>query len=364
MLFRFATFIGLSIASTLIGFESFIWPLGPFERPVEHPVLSPQPESLFFCPIQEREIRWEKKHTFNPSAVVRNGKIYLIYRAEDDFGRGVGKHTSRLGIAESEDGIHFHRHPTPILYPDLDDQNQYEFPGGCEDPRIVETDEGTYVMTYTQWNRKIAVLAIATSEDLFSWEKWGYAFENEGREERRWSKSGSIICRKEGDRMVATKIHGKYWMYWGDGSIHLATSDDLISWKPLLDNQGELLAVLKPREGKFDSDIVEAGPPAILTDKGVALLYNGKNAIKTGDPRLLGRAYSAGEVLFDLDNPSKVISRLDDFILKPEMPFEMRGQYRSGAIFIEGLVHFQGQWLLYYGASDSKIGVAVCRDRE
>lgn len=339
------------------------WVLAPFQKLGDAPVLSPNSESLFFCPIQMKELQWEKRHTFNPAAVVRNGKVYLIYRAEDDFGRGIGKHTSRLGIAESEDGIHFKRYPTPILFPDLDAQNSHEFPGGCEDPRIVEREDGTYVMTYTQWNRKIAVLSVATSQDLFSWDKKGYAFETENLAPRRWSKSGSIVCKRQGDRIVATKIQGKYWMYWGDVSVHAATSDDLISWTPVKDSEGKLVEVMAPRAGKFDSDIVEAGPPAILTDRGILLLYNGKNAVKSGDPRLLGRAYSAGQVLLDPQDPTQVIARLDDFFLRPEKPFEMRGQYRSGAIFIEGLVFFQNQWLLYYGASDSKIGVAAAPDK-
>lgn len=360
------TFCFSLASSALFGLENSnaqnSWALGPFERVSDQPVLSPDPTSLFICPVQRKEVQWEKKHAFNPAAVVRNGKIYLIYRAEDDFGRGVGKHTSRLGIAESTDGIHFERYPMPILYPDTDSQNEYEFPGGCEDPRIVETEDG-YVMTYTQWNRKIAVLSIATSKDLFTWEKKGYAFEGENLPQRRWSKSGAIICKRDGDRLIAVKIAGKYWMYWGDGSIHIATSDDLIAWKPVLDHEGKLVDVLTPRPGKFDSDIVESGPPALLTEQGIVLLYNGKNAIQTGDSRLLGRAYSAGQVLFDSQDPMQVIARLDEFFLRPEKPFEMRGQYRSGAIFIEGLVHFHNQWFLYYGASDSKIGVVVAPDR-
>ena len=184
---------------------------------------------MFYCPIQNKDIHWEAEHTFNPGAVVRDGKIYLFYRAEDNYGTGIGNHTSRLGLAVSYDGIYFERTGTPILFPNCDDQKNYEFPGGCEDPRIVETEEGAYVMTYTQWNRQVAVLGVATSNDLLHWKKHGYAFE--GKSIRQWSKSGSIVCRCEGDRLIATKIQGKYWMYWGEGLIYAAVSDDLISWE-------------------------------------------------------------------------------------------------------------------------------------
>jgi len=353
-----------SIIFPLLGFtivQSSQWQLGPFERAHEaNPIVMPSPYSIFHCPIQDKDIRWEAEHTFNPGAVVRHGKVYLVYRAEDDYGTGIGQHTSRLGLAVSIDGIHFQRKKVPIVFPDEDDQKPHEFPGGCEDPRIVETEEGTYVMTYTQWNHKVPVLGVATSDDLLHWKKHGYVFE--GKCKRNWSKSGSIVCRCEGDRLIATKIRDKYWMYWGEGVIHVAVSDDLISWEPLRNNDGELVVLLEPREGKFDSSLVEAGPPAILTKDGILLLYNGKNAVKNGDPTIHARAYSAGQILLDIDDPAKILARSEECFLTPEKPYEMWGQYEEGTVFIQGLVHFKDSWFLYYGAADSAIGVAISKE--
>lgn len=333
------------------------WQIGTFERVDEaNPILTPSSDPVFYCPVQNRMIHWESDHIFNPGAVVRQGKVYLIYRAEDDYGTGIGNHTSRLGLAESDDGIHFQRCGTPILFPDQDDQSRYEFPGGCEDPRIVETEDGTYVMTYTQWNGELAVLAVATSHDLIHWKKHGYAFQ--GKTRRQWSKSGSIVCRREGDHLIATKIQGKYWMYWGEGVIYAAVSHDLISWEPIRDEDGMKLAVLEPRIGAFDSLLVEAGPPALLTQEGIVLLYNGKNSIVKGDPHIIPKAYSAGQALFDLKDPTKVLKRCETCFLTPERSYEMRGQYEGGTVFVQGLVPFQKRWLLYYGTADSAIGVA------
>lgn len=354
---RFLTAILAFLWITTAGFAD--WRLGPFERFDEaNPILTPSSESIFHCPVQDRIVHWEAEHVFNPGAVVRNGKVYLIYRAEDNYGEGIGKHTSRLGLAESEDGIHFTRMQDPILFPDNDNQSLYEFPGGCEDPRIVETEEGLYVMTYTQWNRQVAVLAIATSHDLIHWKKQGYAFE--GNFGKRWSKAGSIVCRQEGDRLIATKIQGKYWMYWGEGIIHAATSDDLISWTPVMDRDRRPIAILEPRPGKFDSILVESGPPAILKKEGIVLIYNGKNSIEQGDPHIFPRAYSAGQVLLDPNDPTRVISRSEECFLTPERPYEMKGQYLGGTVFVQGLVPFKGKWFLYYGTADSAIGVAAC----
>ena len=105
--------------------------------------------------------------------------------------------------------------------------------------------------------------------------------------EARQPKSASVVCERRGDSLVAAKIGGRYLMYWGEEFVNLATSDDLVNWSPVCDEKGELLRVIEPRKGKFDSALTECGPPAVLTQKGILLLYNGKNTAGTdGDARL------------------------------------------------------------------------------
>jgi len=346
-----------------------------FERVNEvNPIITPNHEATFYCPVKEQISKWKCVNTFNPGAIVRDGKVHLLYRADDDtqcpmqVGTWSGiLHTSRIGLAESSDGLHFEHKDTPVLFPDKDDELSYEWKGGCEDPRVVETEDGKYIMTYTQANHPCelkdwkAQLAVATSTDLVNWKKHGYAFAkaNDGKFGRRWSKSGSIVCRLEDDRLIATKVNGKYLMYWGEGDIHMATSDDLISWEPLLDESGEPIKIVEPRSGKFDSKLVEPGPPAIITKKGISLFYNGKNAIENGCPEIAPRAYSAGQIIFDIDKPTSIIARSENCFIKPEKEFEKTGQYKDGTVFIQGLVHFQNKWFLYYGTADSAIGVAI-----
>jgi predicted GH43/DUF377 family glycosyl hydrolase len=342
------------------------WCLGPFSRVSDgKPVLTPNPDSTFDCPMRRRAVRWESDHVFNPAAVVRDGKVCLLYRAEDDSGSGIGMHTSRIGYAESVDGVEFTRRYRPVLFPDADAQSHTEWNGGCEDPRIVESDDGTYVLTYTQWDRTVARLAVATSSDLLTWHKHGPAFGRalDGRFADRWSKSGSIVARLDGDRFVATRIDGVYWMYWGEGDIHLATSDDLRNWQVVVDAAGEPLAVAAPRPRHFDSRLVEPGPPAILTDRGIVLLYNGKNDVEHPDPTLPADVYSAGQCLFDASDPRRLIDRTNTPFLRPQHAHEITGQYVAGTTFIEGLVRWKGQWLLYFGAADSFVGVATCEAR-
>ncbi len=216
--------------------------LGPFTKPSQvNPVITPNPAARFRSPINDSIVAWEAYATFNPAAIVKDGKVFVLYRAEDASGREqIGGHTSRLGLAESRDGLHFTRRATPVLYPDTDVQRQNEWPGGVEDPRIVETEDATYVLTYTQWNRDVPRLAVATSRDLLTWTKHGPAFAKAagGKYLRTESKSGAILSRLVGERIVATRVNGKYWMYFGVPDILIATSDNLIDWTPVEDDDG------------------------------------------------------------------------------------------------------------------------------
>ena len=108
------------------------WVIGPFTRPsTGNPVIAPQPESTFADPILKTPAHWEALHTFNPAAIVRNGKVEVLYRAEDDSGSmEIGGHTSRLGLAESDDGIHFTRRADPVFFPAEDTEESREWPGG------------------------------------------------------------------------------------------------------------------------------------------------------------------------------------------------------------------------------------------
>jgi predicted GH43/DUF377 family glycosyl hydrolase len=349
------------------------WELVPFVKiDSVNPVLGPGPGS-FTDPILNKKVLWEEKDVFNPAVVNRGGKIYMLYRAQDKTGKPSG--TSRIGMATSTDGLHFTRMARPVFYPANDIYKKLEWEGGCEDPRIVEDSTGTYYMTYTAYDGVTARLLIATSTDLLHWKKHGsvFAAAYKGKYADKWSKSGSIVSSyNKNGKVIATKINGKYWMYWGDTQIWCAWSDDLINWTPVEMIAGEhppvklrsqalnmpmLKIALPTRAGKFDSDLVESGPPAMITDKGILLIYNSRNNSSFGDKVLADGTYSASEVLFDKTNPLRVVKRMNTWFIKPEKSYEISGQVNQ-VCFAEGLTRFKNKWFLYYGTADSKIAVA------
>jgi predicted GH43/DUF377 family glycosyl hydrolase len=343
------------------------WTLLPFVKVDSvNPILAPGNNS-FICPVQNKKVYWEEKNVFNPAIVVRNDTLFMLYRAQDSAG------TSRIGLAYSVDGMHFTRNKEPVLYPANDAYKNYEWQGGCEDPRVTMDSAGVYYMTYTAYDGTTARLLIATSTDLLHWQKHGCVFAKEmnGKYLNVWSKSGSIVSKYVDGKIVAQKINGRYWMFWGDKYIWLATSNNLINWSPVetTDQQpydsvyanhniASLKIIVSTRPNKFDCNIVESGPPAMLTDKGILLLYNGRNVKTLGDSLLPDGAYTSSQVLFDKNDPTKIIDRMDTYFMRPEKPYEITGEVNQ-VCFIEGLAQYKNRWWLYYGTADSKIAVAV-----
>jgi len=293
-------------------------PFGAWRRVSETPVISPQGDG------------WESAGTFNPSVILREGKIVMLYRAQDKGG------TSRLGYAQSADGIHFTRRSEPVLSPEED----YEKDGGVEDPRLVQFGD-TYYLTYTGYNKKDAQLCLATSKDLIHWERRGVILPAyKGRWNVRWTKSGAI---------VPEKIAGKYWMYYlgttpdNNDQMGLASSTDLLHWTDATD-----APVLPVQAGKFDSRVAEPGPAPIVTPKGIVLIYNG------ADDKLV---YRTGVAVFDRNDPRVVISRTDAPVFAPEKQWEKVGQVPN-VVFVEGMVRQGERYLFYYGGADTNVGVA------
>jgi predicted GH43/DUF377 family glycosyl hydrolase len=324
LLSAFSIFVLTIIAAIAAG--PFSPPFGKWTRLSDEPIVSPRGDGF------------ESAGTFNPSVVKYQDKFVMLYRAQDKKG------TSSLGYATSEDGVHFTRRAEPAFTAGA----SYEKGGGVEDPRLVKVGD-TFYLTYTGFNnvdgvgadKRDAQLCLATSTNLIHWERKGVIFPAyKGKWNVKWTKSGA---------MLPDKIKGKYWMYFlgdakgRDTQMGVAYSEDLLHWTEALDHP-----VLSSRPGMFDSQVVEPGPPPILTPEGIFLIYNGADD---------AQVYSTGWVLFDKNDPTKVLARADHPEFSPADEWEKVGQVPN-VVFVEGLVREKNRWLFYYGGADKHVGVA------
>ena len=303
------------------------FPLGPFAPIPENPVLRPRGDG------------WESANVYNPAAIVIDDRVALLYRAH------ASDLVSRIGLAFSDDGIHFEREAEPVLVPEHD----YEA-DGCEDPRVTQID-GTYYLTYTGHGQGMAQLSLATSTDLRNWTKHGPLFPGFNTwkvlpygpdKSRGWSKAGVLHSEP---------IGGRYWMWFGEGTIHAATSTDLLHWTPVADDERPMYV---PTPGHWDGTLVEIGAPPVVTDDGLLVfLINTATATSVQDVD-----YRAGQLAVALSDPGTVLAKTTVPWLQPQAFEDTHGMV-SNVTFVEGLVQFRGRWLAYYGQADTTIGVAV-----
>jgi predicted GH43/DUF377 family glycosyl hydrolase len=307
------------------------FPLGPFTPYDGNPVLRPQRST------------WESTNLYNPAAAVVGEQVVLLYRAHgEDL-------VSRIGIATSDDGRTFTREADPVLEPEHD----YEAKG-CEDPRLALIED-VWHLTYTGFDGSTALLCLATSTDLRTWTKHGPMLPDFDtwassrwlpriRPRKPWNKAGVIHSRK---------LCGKWWMWFGEGAIYAATSDDLRTWTPVSD---ELHPLHRPTPGRWDGDLVEIGAPPVETEDGLLVFLI--NAMQLQDLATRQVRYSCGQIAVRADDPGTLYAATDEPWLAPTTTEDQVGLV-SNVTFVQGLVQFRDEWLAYYGQADTTLAVAT-----
>lgn len=314
------------------------------------------------------ENAWEERCVLNPGVIYDEArkKFVMLYRAA---GNDV-EHIIRCGVAESDDGIHFERvSKDAAFYSTRDDAD-----GGCvEDPRIIEMD-GVYYVTYAArafapgqyWLPEASFPPIYIEEgECYDKSLPEYASKNitatflaATKDFKRYKRLGRLTEAAVDDRDVVIfpeKIGGKYVIisrpkFQNAGvkmpSIWISFTDDLLEYqKPEL---------LMTGEQSWETQRIGAGTPPIKTDKGWFMLYHGVDD---------DGVYRVGAVLMDLNDPRKILARTKDFIMQPELPYELEGIY-NGCVFPTGTVVKDGVLYVYYGCADKYVSLATANFQE
>jgi len=271
---------------------------------------------------------WESRAVFNAAATYADGRVHVLYRGQGEDG------ISRIGYASSTDGLHLdERFQEPVFKP----ENPSEV-DGCEDPRLSLIGDKIY-MCYTAVKgaprlvHQIAFTSITVNDlaqKTWNWSKRFLPFPG--------------IRNKDGG-LLPGKIDGEYMLYHRiDPDICVAYSGDLNKWF-------DMKAVLEPRphhELSWDCRKIGIAGPPIEVSEGWLLIYHGVNH---------NLVYSLGVALLDKKDPSQVLWRPEEPILKPEEDYERMGQVPN-VVFSCGAVKVDDQVLVYYGGADTVLCVA------
>ncbi len=323
------------------------------EAEPEH--VSPQIKKSKKNPIVEPRTgnKWDCDSTFNPTAMRKRGKTYVLYRA-------IGKDPlSVLGCAETSNGVDIEKiRDNPVYFPragfegvghPIDPKSALKYMsgggcGGCEDARIIEI-EGRYYLTYVAYDGanppRVALSSI--SVDDFHQKK----YEN-------WTQPVLISQPGVVDKnacILPEKINGKYVIY------HRIYPNILVDYVDSLDDfDGETVFlkneyIIPPRPLMWDSKKVGIGPSPIKTEHGWLAIYQ---AVGRQDP---GR-YKIGAMLLELNDPTKVICRTSEPIVEPIEWYENNG-HKAGVVYPCGATVHDGQLFVYYGGADKFTCVAT-----
>jgi predicted GH43/DUF377 family glycosyl hydrolase len=320
--------------------------------------------------LNKTKYGFENNSVCNPAAIRDGEFVHLYYRAVRD-----GNYSS-IGYCTLKGPIKvLERDKKPILFPEKISEKQ-----GVEDPRITKINE-TYYLTYSAYDNINVLGTYATSTDLKKFKKQKiispkftfreykhfiecciglnskYLFHYKVFKEHGLGDelSKKLYVWDKNLVLFPKKKNGKYMMlhriYPGIQIIYFNDFNELTKefWKNYMINL-EKYIVMDPKF-PHESSHIGAGCPPIETKDGWLLIYHSAEATPTGF------VYHASAALLDLNNPIKVVGRLNYPLISPTLNYEKEGVVNN-IIFPSGSVVFDETLYIYYGAADTSVAVA------
>ena len=278
-------------------------------------------------------------HTvFNAGACQIGAETILLVRVEDRRGH------SHLTVARSADGVsNWKIDPTPSLIPSPD-----QFPEetwGVEDPRLTWVeDRNEWLIAYTAYSHSGPLVSLASTKDFSSFKRLGPVMPPD-------DKDAAVFPRRFGGRYAM--LHRPVSAGSSGAHIWLSFSPDLKHW-------GDHHVLMHARRGAWwDANKIGLSPPPLETPEGWLMLYHGVRHTPGGC------LYRLGLALLDLENPTRVLRRSDEWVFAPEEPYERQGDV-NGVVFPCGWVlnNTSGEIRMYYGGADSCIALATAQVSE
>ena len=305
--------------------------------------------------LEKTDNEFEINGVFNPGCYQEGDFVHMYYRAISST------MNSSIGYAKlNKNHEIIERSNQPIIKRDFEYERH-----GVEDARIVKIDNTFYVF-YVAFDGKNALTAYATGGDLLNIEKKGIISPTIKYSEvkkiinapQKYIDQADLYIKNVGEDVLfwakdiflfPEKINGKFYMMirvLPDIQIFSFDNFNEINndfWRNYFKRLNDSV-VIECLDGRH----VGGGCPPIKTPYGWLIIFHSVDN---------NRVYHTSVALLDLDNPLKVISRLEEPLFSPTKDWEKEGVV-SNVVFATGTAIFDDRLCIYYGAADKRIGVA------
>jgi Predicted glycosylase len=282
-------------------------------------------------PIIDRNPTTKAARIYN-SAVVPHGDGFIgLFRADHRDG------ISHIHLGRSKDGLCWKIENEEVRW--IDESGKSYQPAYAYDPRLIEIEGKYYIMWCTEFGG--AALGFGVTSDFKTFVRLENPF-------IPFNRNGVLFPRKVNGMylLLSRPSDGGHTPF---GDIFISESPDLVHW-------GRHRRVMEKGGGWWQNVKIGAGAAPIETNEGWVLLYHGVSSTCNGF------VYSFGAAILDLENPSKVLFRTNDYLLTPEKDYETRG-FVPNVVFPCATLQdpVTGRIAIYYGAADTYVAVAYAR---
>ncbi|MCR5151002.1 MAG: glycoside hydrolase family 130 protein [Clostridiales bacterium] len=298
----------------------------PYIKKLDRPVLT------------AADVPYNARLVFNAGVTKYNGKYVMVFRNDycgDDPYKLTG---TNIGLATSDDGVNWDVAPQSC-FALKDDEIERAY-----DPRLTVID-GVCYMCFAIDTRHGLRGGIAKTEDFAHFDILSMSLPDNRNMVLFPEKIGGSFIRLERPMPVYSRRHRDRFDIW------LSESPDLEFW-------GRHRLVCGVEDVPFANDKIGPAAPPVRTDKGWLTTFHAveldTSRGKNGWEDKWQKSYTAGVMLLDPDDPSKVLGICREPLIVCDRQYEEEDGFRKNTVFPGGMIaEDDGSVKIYYGASDT-----------
>lgn len=212
---------------------------------------------------------------------------------------------------------------------------------GIEDPRVTTID-GRHYVSYVAVSPHGAGTSLMVTDDFARFERLGMVFAPE-------NKDVTLFPQRFGARYAALHRPNPR-QHFHAPEMWLAASDNTRDW-------GGHRPLAIPASAAWRAGRIGGGCPPVRVPEGWLTIYHGNDKTARAPDQDVG-TYCGGALLLDPDDPARVVAHTPEPFFVPEADFERRG-FVPNVVFPTACLDRGDRWFIYYGAADTRTGVAV-----